>query len=260
MALYRLRTLMNGVRRHFEKKAIRYEDVYLPPKQMRFCDKEWQDDDYFVESALNDVGRLVQRCGLSETCSLLDIGSGQGRLAIGLIRRFGRQLRDYRGIDVSKTSVEWCQKWITRYHPNYAFTHVDIRNERYNPSGKVSFRDLRFPFEDRWFDAGFLYSVFTHMRSDDIAACLQEMHRVIKPKGKVLLTAFVEENVPNESENPAGYLESLYPARGPLHKVRFEKGFFEALLRENGFMVEHFDHASEGVTGQSCLTISNCGD
>ena len=41
------------------------------------------------------------------------------------------------------------------------------------------------------------------MLSDDVIFYLKEFNRILKPGGRVYMTAFVEENVPEEEENPA---------------------------------------------------------
>ena len=49
--------------------------------------------------------------------------------------------------------------------------------------------------------------------------------------------------------NPPGYRPNF---RGPLHRVRYNKAFFEAMLQEEGFAVKRFEYATE-LDGQSIV-------
>lgn len=241
---------LERLRSWFRRRAIPYKGLYLPPRRMRFCDDRYRDDEFFVGSAGREVQRLVDLCGLTQNSAILDIGSGQGRLAIGLLQRF-KNFRDYHGIDVHKPSVEWCQRWITRWNPQFVFTYVDIANDRYNPTGASKWDAL--PLPSSRFDIVFAYSVFTHMRSADVAGYLAQMRRVLKGEGKALFTAFVESGVQDECENPPGYLGC--PVRGRLGRVRYERNYFCRMIQESRFTIDRFDHAVESLDGQSVFAV-----
>ena len=235
-----------------EEEAVKYENVYLPAKELRFCTAEWQDDRFFVHSAERDVERLVELCGLKSEGALLDIGSGQGRLAIGLVRKIP-DIRRYLGVDVDLSSVSWCRKYIAKYHSNFAFERIDIQNARYNPSGQPITGAFRLPCQDGEFTVVFLYSVFTHMLTSDVAAYLSEIRRVLRPGGRVLMTVYVEEGVPDVEENPPEYLSHLGPSARPLHRVRFKRDFFIDLIKTAGLSLVRLDYQCETATAQSVL-------
>ena len=65
--------------------------------------------------------------------AVLDVGSGYGRLAIGLMGR-GFDGR-YEGFDILPRHIAWCRRHLTRFAPAYRFHHLDIQNDRYNPTG-----------------------------------------------------------------------------------------------------------------------------
>src|SRR5262245_53240362 len=125
----------------------------LPPKSSRFCTEDWQEDAFYFSSAIQEAARQIQMCGLNENSRFVDIGSGQGRLAIGLQAMFPR-LKSYTGLDVHAPSVAWCNRNLSR--PNFSFVHVDTANERYNPSGR---QKAQLPVADGAADVVFLYSV-----------------------------------------------------------------------------------------------------
>ena len=143
------------VSRYNPDAPVKYEGLYLPRPEQRFCSAHFKDDKFYVSSAENDAKRLVSLCGLKEDTPLLDIGSGKGRLATGLLRMFPG-FESYTGIDVHRTSVEWCQKYITAYHSNFQFIHLDAMNLRYNPTGAPVDENFRLPFENNSFGLAYL--------------------------------------------------------------------------------------------------------
>lgn len=232
---------------------MRYKKVILPAKHLRFCGTKFRDDEYFLASAQAEANRLVEHFGLTVNSRVLDVGCGVGRLAIGILSRIG-EIQHYRGVDVSKRSIQWCQRHITREHSSYQFIHIDVKNLRYNPSGKAIDVDFRLPFDDQeLFDIIYLYAVFSNMTKEDVRSYLKEFQRLLAPSGKIFLTAFIEDGVPDMTINPRGYKGRNW--KGPLHCVRYKKDFFESLLAENGFGVNHFDYEKE-TDGQSALYIS----
>jgi ubiquinone/menaquinone biosynthesis C-methylase UbiE len=229
--------------------AVNYEGLTLPPASLRFCGDEFKDDAYFVKSARLEVKRLIEHAGLSVGSRVLDIGCGPGRLAIGIIAELG-SVASYIGVDVNEPALEWCQRHIAPAHPNFRFVRFDDENERYNPKGKA--KNTPLPAADASVDVINLYSVFSHLTYGNVVKTLKEMRRVIKPRGRVFLTAFVEENVPNYAINPPNYQEHWV---GALHCVRFDREFFESMLNEAGFLVTEFVHGRE-TNGQSAFYLS----
>jgi SAM-dependent methyltransferase len=234
---------------------IDYQGVRLPPPRRRFCTEEWKDDGFYVASARKEVERLVRVAGLREDSTLLDIGCGQGRLAIG-VRLALPALRQYIGVDVSLRSVEWCKRHIAAFEPRMKFIYTDMHNARYNPHG-VEFRPpIQLPLANSSVDVVFLYSVFTHMTADDVRAYLVEIRRLLRPQGRAVFTVYAEQNCPDIEENPAGYLAELGESSGALHRVRFRQSYFEQLLAEAGLRPVSFDYRCEAPTLQSLYVVS----
>ena len=233
---------------------VKLGTAILPAKHLRLGGKEFKSDEFFFASARAEARRLKQACGLKPGGRVLDVGCGVGRLAIGLLAEFGDTV-SYVGVDVDEASVNWCRSHIQRPHPYFTFQRINVRNRRYNPKGNLLEKGFRFPFDDNGFDIVSLYSVFSHMMSDDIRVYLSEFSRLLVPAGSIFLTAFVEEGVPEASENPVGYRMQW---RGDLHCVRFERTYFEALLAAHGFGIARFEHGGE-TDGQSALYLSRVG-
>jgi ubiquinone/menaquinone biosynthesis C-methylase UbiE len=230
---------------------VRSGGVLIPAKYLRLGGSEFKDDKFFLASARAEAGRLVEHCGLSKECRVLDVGCGVGRLPIGILDHVG-EIQCYWGVDVDNGSVRWCNRHIHRPHPMFQFQHIEVLNRRYNASGRPLDQSFRFDFDDQAFHTIYLYSVFSHMKTEDILVYLREFNRLLRPNGSIFLTAFIEEAVPNMSENPVGYRMNWH---GALHCVRYEKAFFWALLEEAGFTVTRFVYAQE-TDGQSALYLS----
>lgn len=133
--------------------------------------------------------------GLTQQMDVLDVGCGQGRMA----RPLAGWLRgQYCGFDISRGGIDWCEEHYADM-PNFAFTHADIFNARYNKDGAVAARDFRFPYADNRFDCIFATSVFTHMFAEDIENYLQEIARVLRPEGRALITWFLKDLIPPQN-------------------------------------------------------------
>ena len=94
--------------------------------------------------------------------------------------------------------------------------------------------------------------MFTHLTGEDTAAYLNEVSRLLKPGGRAFVTAFVEDDVPEQEVNPPGYGPLEWS--GPLHCVRFDRRFFDDLVRAAGLEVDSLEHGQE-PDGQSLYIL-----
>jgi len=135
----------------------------------------------------------MRRWGHVDDASVVvDVGSGYGRFAHGLVRSGFRG--DYFGFDILPRHVAWCQAHMTRlYRPRVRFGHLDVENARYNPKGKIRGEEVVFPVQARSVDAILLASVFTHMYEDHIFRYLSEARRILKDGGRVVASFFLME-------------------------------------------------------------------
>ena len=121
---------------------------------------------------------------------VLEIGCGSGRMALPLTT-FLSPRGSYTGVDIVAPAIVWCQKHISRRHPNFRFLHANLYNKRYNPGGEYAASDYTFPFDDERFDFIFLTSVFTHLLPEDTENYLHEIRRLLRPAGRCLATFFL---------------------------------------------------------------------
>ena len=204
-------------------------------------------DKDFLNSALDQIRTLKKYHSFSASTRILDFGFGQGRLAIGLIAA-GIEVGQYCGLDTHAESLKWCQESIGKEHPQYQFVHVSAHNERYNPQGEQL---PTLPLNPNEFDIAFLNSVFSHILSSDVSHYLSQVYQALKIGGIVYLTAFLETKVPEEEENPKDYLNK--PTSVPLHRVRYEEGFFLGLIERAGFQLVNYQHHGIERTQQSVV-------
>lgn len=231
------------------QECVKVSGSIIPSRERRCCGPEFKDDSFYLESAEGEANRLVTHFQCTQESRVLDVGCGQGRLPIGILRVIGEI--NYIGIDVDKKSIDWCKRYIEQDHPSFKFRHLNLYNERYNRSGiKIDDR-FRFEIESESADIVCLFSVFSHTTEEDMRIYLEEFSRILDKGGKVFFTTFVEEDVPDVSINPENY---RLRCTGPLHIVRYNKDYLFSILDESGYSIVEFAHATE-VDGQSAIYL-----
>lgn len=107
---------------------------------------------------------------------LLDFGCGNGRL----IEIFKDKKIDYIGLDISKNLIEITKK---KYQDN--LPGIVRKAEFLQTDG------LSIPFPDEYFDNIYSIAVLHHIPSIQLRMdLLREFRRVLKPKGKIILTSW----------------------------------------------------------------------
>jgi predicted SAM-dependent methyltransferase len=135
------------------------------------------------------------------------------------------------------------------YNEKISFIHLPAYNARYNDRVE-GLKEI--PFGSESFGLIFLNSVFSHMLSRDVIFYLNEFYKCLRTDGYIYITAFVEENVPDEVENPENYLAE---SKGALHRVRFNKEYFFKIIKDTGFEVCKFYHQNITRTKQSVIVL-----
>ena len=83
---------------------------------------------------------------------------------------------------------------------------------------------------------------------------VEEVGRIARPGGRIFLTAFVEEKVPEASINPANY--GPYPGKCPMEVVRYNKDYLFSLFERNGLIVDEFRYHGAAFPYQSEIYLS----
>ena len=144
----------------------------------------------YAEVAQGLFDLLRDLCDLTPEDRVLDVGCGAGRLA-GPLAGFLGPRGSYAGFDSSEERIAWCNENIAPHHPGFRFTVADVYNGQYNPGAETRASEYVFPYGDGEFDVAFLTSVFTHMLPEDVEHYLDEIARVLKPRGRSLITWFL---------------------------------------------------------------------
>jgi ubiquinone/menaquinone biosynthesis C-methylase UbiE len=161
-------------------------DTLMPPASAR----AFVGGGNFREIGEEFLQYFIRLACLKPNENVLDVGCGIGRMAIPLTKYLNEN-GSYEGFDIVSRSVDWLRKNITPKYPNFHFQLADIFNKEYNPKGRYSASEYKFPYENESFDFVFLTSVFTHMLPQDMKNYFYEIARVLKKQGKCLITFFL---------------------------------------------------------------------
>lgn len=217
----------------------------LPPLHLRmyyYRSADWR----AFQRACDDARLELVSRGLRPEHRVLDIGSGIGNLALGLV---GYTEAPYRGLDVHREAVEWCRTHITPRHPAFRFDHVDLASVAYNASGRRPAAAFVFPLDGQSVDFVFLGSVFTHLLPDAVRQYTAEIGRVLTSGGRCIVSCFL---VNDERRRPVTQGQAflafpiahesgvcrLHDAAMPESAVAFEEAFLFATFREHGLRVD----------------------
>ncbi|MDH2416920.1 class I SAM-dependent methyltransferase [Nocardioides sp. CER19] len=219
--------------------------VPLPPMRLRLM---MDDDESFLRSGQGLV-RILRGYGFADDDALLDVGCGVGRLPIALLATTSFR-GHYRGFDVSRRHVRWAKRSLTPIAPDMTFRHLDVRNDRYNPEGAIAAAEARFPARTEGYDVACLFSVFTHMYRGDTQLYLHELHRVLKPGGRVVASWFLYDDATYESA-----VEGAFPmvhrldehtiyheAEDPLRAIAFHEDEVREMIAAAGLEIERVDY------------------
>lgn len=163
------------------------ENKLVSPMRMRGLVGEAQDFKLVGQTYLEcliDLGKL------QPNERVLDVGCGVGRVA-GPLSTYLSEQGSYEGFDIVPKEIKWDKKTFEPKLPNFHFQLADIFNSFYNPKGIIKATEYKFPFQDENFDLVFLTSVFTHMLKEDVEHYFTEITRVLKPKGRCLISCFL---------------------------------------------------------------------
>lgn len=215
-------------------------ETYTPPRRL-----------WFVGGG--DFGQIggeffkyfVELCGLKPNDKVLDVGCGIGRMAIPMLDYL--TTGSYDGFDIVPAGIRWSSRVITSRHPNFRFKLANIHNQIYHPTGRYTASEYRFPYDNASFDFVLLTSVVTHLMPPDVEHYMVEIARVLKPKGRTLITWFVlNEESKSLIEQKLGSYDFHYRTTefwsisrtNPEHAVAYEEERIRSLYSQNGLQIE----------------------
>jgi SAM-dependent methyltransferase len=166
----------------------------LPPRRLMVRVAGTADADWFLRSGRAAYDSIAAHVPLGETESILDFGCGCGRVT----RYWDGFEGSVSGSDVSTRAVDWCRT-------NLRFARFEAN--RLAPP---------LAFADESFDLVYALSVFTHLTDDLQLAWRDELRRVLRPGGRLLLTTHGRSYLPRLDDE---------------ERARFERG--ELVVRWN---------------------------
>ena len=172
-------------------------DPLIPPRQvnpnMMFTPQRSRYARDFAAGGDRLGQMLVAYADLKPSSSVLDIGSGIGRVARSLATTLSTE-GIYRGFDVDPGAVAWCQRAYAGFK-NFAFAYAPLPYVNVKGKPQTRAEDFVFPYADATFDIAFSVSVYTHLARPVIDHYLAETSRVLKPGGICVNTFFVFDAV-----------------------------------------------------------------
>jgi SAM-dependent methyltransferase len=191
--------------------------THMPPRRIRGdISPLWLD---YHKTGQDQVDFLRELCGLQHDSHVLDIGCGVGRLAVPLTTALSRRGR-YNGFDVMPYMIDWCDRNIAAFHPNFTFTHADVQTSIGHDSG-IDAADYVFPYEDNTFDLAYAGSLFTHLTTDGATNYLNQVTRVLKPGG-VFVATWNMFNSDTEALVPGRSLRQVWPYEHGEYRLKDE--------------------------------------
>jgi len=241
--------IVNKIKRTFKKDYIKYKGIMLPPIEMRLMGEKFYNHQFYLDSILREGERFKNVLKVNKDTEILEIGCSSGRSVIGLNEK-ASPVKRYVGVDAQKKNVDWCNKYIAGRFDYCEFYYIDLWHILFNPEGTLKLDDkFKLDFPSNSFDIVYLQSVLPNSVDWEIRIFAKEYFRLLKPGGILFLTTFIEENVPDMTENPEGYvMKCTYPRQ----IVRFEKNYFLKMFTDAGFVLDTYEQGTE-VDTQSAV-------
>ncbi len=193
--------------------------------------------------------------------SILDFGSGCGRVARKLALASAPMPERYVGIDLHRGMVQWTETNLAPHLPGFSFLHHDVFHPGFNPDPSLP-RTRPFPSDDHTITLLIGVSVFTHLVEAQATHYLSEVARVLRSDGVALLTWFLfdKAHFPMMQE----FQNALYiNLDDPSNAVIFDRGWLVRALDERGLRIRAavppdirgFQWVLEIVPGQGSVAL-----
>lgn len=157
----------------------------LPPRRLMVRVAGTADAEWFLRSGRAAYDAIAAHVPLEGVQAILDFGCGCGRVT----RYFHGFAGEVAGSDVSAQAIAWCRD--------------NLRFGRFEANGLAP----PLAFADESFDLVYALSVFTHLTDDLQLAWRDELRRVLRRGGKLLVTTHGESYVPRLDEGERARFE-----------------------------------------------------
>ena len=120
-----------------------------------------------IEEDLPKIVRIFKKQNIKK---VLDLGCGSGRHTVYLVKN---DFNVY-GIDIAEEGIKIAKGWL--------------KKEGLRADFKIGSIYKKLPYKDNFFDAVISTNVIHHARIKDIRKAIQEIERVLKPRGLIFIT------------------------------------------------------------------------
>ena len=158
------------------------DGVPLPPRRLMVRVAGTADADWFLRSGRAGYDAIAAHMELPAIRDVLDFGCGCGRVT----RYFGDHDGRVAGSDVNRDAIAWCRE--------------NLRFATFETNGLAP----PIAFADTSFDLVYALSVFTHLTADLQLAWRDELRRVLRPGGRLLITTHGRSYVPRLDPDERG--------------------------------------------------------
>jgi SAM-dependent methyltransferase len=241
--------------------------IPIPPDERNFVGGSGQ----FLATGFKQV-TLLRNFGLRTNSSVLDIGSGIGRLALPLTQ-YMDETGSYFGVDINLGGIAWCHENITQKYNNFEFVFLDARNDNYrhpHEYGQRDFVGVNLPIpRSRTFDFVTAFSLFTHLQWRETQHYFALISNILQKGGSFVSSWFLIDNearAKNGTGKPLFKFDLTEP--GPVFRLAgtpaaYSKAFAcneEALInlaKASGFEVANIGKHPwrDGGSGQDYLLL-----
>jgi SAM-dependent methyltransferase len=212
--------------------------LHLPPYSIRVRSNGVRRDiggEGFVQVGRTITRLLGVRAQLAPESRVLEIGCGCGRNAIALADFLDDG--NYTGMDIERVALEAASNNPLLQRKHFAFDFLDVRNDAYNPDGRYLATEYVLPYPDQSFDVVFLISVFTHMLTDEVRNYAKQIARVLKPRGRCFLTAYLLDRNMAKQFGFRAQEHSYADESVPGIAVAYHSAFLSSTFAANGMLM-----------------------
>jgi len=216
----------------FEELNQGLREIEEPPADLVYLTQGIHDVAAYMDSIIPGIYNMINYLTMSGIATdklqtILDIGCGTGRMLIGWhLENPDRRLY---GCDINETLIDWSRNHLPK-EMNFC------QNQVLPP----------LPYDDGCFDFVYLLSVFTHLSLETQKRWIDELRRILRKNGVLLITfhgdSYVYFTRPNEVKRfkDHGYMEPLDEKEGPnafltFHSYGFVKQLFNAFTLRGYF-------------------------
>ena len=190
-----------------------------PKVPLKFRRAAVKDEVESVNLARTILLDMAQELGVSDLAGfdVLDVGCGV-RYTQAILTH-GLPIKSYTGVDTYGEMIDFLREKVD--DPRFSFQKFEAKNALYATDQEKMSEDDSLPVGNSKFDIICAQSLFTHFDPDDFQTMLKLMRKVIRPDGRLMFSAFLNER----SETGHGYVDHWLQKLTPEQREIAEAGF-----------------------------------